>query len=82
MHLIQWQEKRDQLDSRDAVYKDAVGSDITKWQEIYGDQLDSHDAGYSTLLERYDMMYGVGTEVREETRMMGRFTRGAWLCIV
>jgi len=26
----------DQLDSRDAVYKDAVGSGITKWQEIYG----------------------------------------------
>jgi len=23
----------DQLDSRDAVYKDAVGSDITNWQE-------------------------------------------------
>jgi hypothetical protein len=45
MHLIQWQEKMDQLDSRDAVYKDAVGSDITKWQEIYRDQLDSHDAG-------------------------------------
>jgi hypothetical protein len=47
MHLIQWQEKMDQLDSRDAVYKDAVGSGITngKGQEVYGDQLDSHDAG-------------------------------------
>jgi len=55
MHLIQWQGKMDQLDSRDAVYKDAVGSDITNWQEIYGDQLDSHDAGYSTLVERYDV---------------------------
>ena len=58
MHLIQCLEKMDQLDSRDAVYKDAVGSDITNWQEIYGDQLDSHDAGYSTLLERYDVYCG------------------------
>jgi hypothetical protein len=62
MHLIQWQEKMDQLDSRDAVYKDAVGSDITNWQEIYGDQLDSHDAGNQRCWSA--MMYDRGLRSR------------------